>query len=136
MKCQGRICNRAVFSQAVTMVGTTLVINIPARSFNNNERICLFVIQNIPTTVTIGTPVAITIGTSTVQYPLTKSNCAQVTACGLRTRHRYPIRISTTATSAVFRVLEGLSCAPQNVLASIPVAATTSTPREDSTDAS
>lgn len=41
--------------------------------------------QAIPDAATINAPVVITIGTGTVQYPLTRRNCAQVTACGLRT---------------------------------------------------
>ncbi len=41
--------------------------------------------QAIPDAATINAPVVITIGTGTVQYPLTRRNCAQVTACSLRT---------------------------------------------------
>ena len=37
--------------------------------------------QAIPDAATINAPVVITIGTGTVQYPLTRRNCAQVTAC-------------------------------------------------------
>ena len=127
MKCKGRICSRAVFSQSVSVVGTNLVINIPQRSFNNCERICLFIIQSIPAAATINMPVVVTIGSSATQYPLTKCNCAQVTACGIRTRHRYPVKIVTNTTSAVFRVLDNLCCSPQNAVASIPVATTTTT---------
>lgn len=125
-----KICNRAVFSDSVSIVGTTLVIDIPARSggYANCEKLCLFVIQSIPTAATIAMPVAISIGgDTTTLYPLTKCDCSQVTACGIRTRHRYVVKVATTSTSGVFKVLNGLCCAPQNNLSSIP-APTTTTP--------
>lgn len=121
MRCKGKICNKAVFSQSVTLVGGTVIINIPQRSFNNCERICLFVVQNVPVAAPINAPVVITIGSSTTQYNLVKCDCSQVTACAIRSRHRYPIKIATTATSAVFKIVDGLCCSPSNVLQSIPV---------------
>lgn len=115
-----RLCNRIVISSSVTVVGTNLVINIPEGSYANGCRYCLVIAQTIPSTATISMPVVITIGTSTTQYPLVKCNCAPVTACALRTRTRYPMVVSTTATSGVFKVLRNLCCAPTNVLASLP----------------
>lgn len=124
-----RVCCRAVYSQSVTVVNATLVIDIPARTYTNGERFCLFVIQSIPDTATINMPVVISIGgdTATV-YPLTRCDCAQVIACAIRTRHRYSVRVATTATGGVFKVLSGLSCAPDNTLAAIPVATAPATP--------
>ena len=66
----------------------------------------------------------ITIGTDTTVYPMVRCDCTQVTACALRTRTRYPMKVATTATSAVFKVLRNLSCAPDNRLAAVPVPAT------------
>lgn len=122
MRCKGKICNKAVFSQSVTLAGGTIIINIPQKSFNNCERICLFVVQNVPVTAPINAPVVITIGSSTTQYNLVKCDCSQVTACTIRSRHRYPVKIVTTATSAVFKIMDGLCCSPSNVLQSIPAA--------------
>ena len=122
-KC--RICNRAIFSDSVTIVNDTLVIDIPAGNYGNGCKYCLFVIQSIPAAATINMPVAISIGgVTTTLYPLTKCNCAQVTACAIRTRHRYCVRVATTTTSGIFKVLNGLCCAPSNVLTSIPAPAT------------
>lgn len=123
------ICRNIIFSSSVT-VGTingvsTLLINIPSRSFNNCEKVCLVITQTIPSTATINMPVAITIGTATtVAYPLVRCDCSQVTACAIRTRTRYPLRVATTATGGVFKVLKNLCCSPDNTLASIPAPVT------------
>ena len=127
-----RLCPNLIISTAVTLVtigGTdTLLINIPAGTYRNGCKYCIVVAQSIPTTVPIGTPVAISIGgDTTTVYPVTNRCCAQVTACAIRTRTRYPMCVSTTATGGTFKVLSGLSCAPNNALASLP-APTTTTP--------
>lgn len=119
------LCRSLVISDAVTVVtinGTdTLVIDVPAQTFANGQRVCLVVAQTIPATATITMPVAISIGgVTTTVYPITDACCAQITACAVRTRKRYPLRVATTATGAVFKSLGGLSCAPRNVLSSIP----------------
>lgn len=127
-----RLCPNLIISTAVTLVtvgGTdTLLINIPAGTYRNGCKYCIVIAQSIPTTVTIGTPVAISIGgDTTTVYPVTNRCCAQVTACAIRTRTRYPVCVSTSATGGTFKVLNGLSCAPNNALASLP-APTTATP--------
>lgn len=127
-----RICDKLVISDSVTVVAIggvdTLVIDVPTASFRNCERLCLIVAQTIPDTATINMPVAVSIGGDTiVVYPLVRCNCAQVTACAIRTRTKYPLQVSTTSTSAVFKVLKGLSCYPNNQLQSIP-APTTAAP--------
>lgn len=114
-----KLCNRLVISQAVTFASGVLTINLPAGSYNNGEEYCIIVAQSIPSTATIGAPVVITIGTGTVQYPLTKCNCAQATACNIRTRTRYAVRVSTTPTGGSFKLLGRVCCAPDNGLRSI-----------------
>ena len=52
-------------------------------------------------------------------YPLTTANCAQVTACGIRTRHRYSTVVSTSATGGAFRMLGRPACSPDYSLAAI-----------------
>ena len=127
-KCQ--LCRNLVISTAVTVVtvdGTdTLVIDIPAGFYPDCRKICLVIAQTIPTTATIAMPVAISIGgDTTTVYPIVGCDCAQITACAIRTRKKYPLRISTTPTSAVFKSLGGLSCSPNNNLAVIPAPTTT-----------
>lgn len=124
------LCPNLIISTSVTVITVngvdTLVINIPAGSYRNGCRYCIVVAQAIPTTATIGMPVAISIGgVTTTVYPLTNKCCAQVTACAIRTRKRYPVCVSTTATGGTFKVLCGLSCAPNNALESLPILTTT-----------
>lgn len=119
-----KICPNIVISSAVTFTGDDLVIDVPATSFRDGQKVCLVVAQTIPAETTITAPVSITIGgDATTLYPLVKCDCAQVLACAIRTRTRYPLRVNTNATSAVFKVLSGLSCAPDNALTSIPAPA-------------
>ena len=110
----------------VTIDGTdTLVVDIPTGVYSNGCKVCLVIAQTIPTTATIGTPVAISIGgDTTTVYPIVGRDCNQITACAIRTRRKYPLRISTTTTSAVFKSLGNLSCAPNTVLDTIPVPTT------------
>lgn len=125
-----KICDRIVISTSVAVVTVdgvdTLVIDVPAATYRDCQRICLVIAQSIPVTATIAMPVAISIGgDTTTVYPLVRCDCAQVTACSVRTRTRYPLKVSTTSTGGVFKVLRGLSCAPNSALDVIPVPATT-----------
>lgn len=114
-----RLCDNLVISAGVTFTGGNLVINLPAGSYENNRKICIVVAQAIPATTTINAPVYVTIGTGTQLYPLTKKNCRQVTACGIRTRTRYSTCVETTPTGGLLRLLGNTCCAPNNNLRSI-----------------
>lgn len=113
------LCPRLILSQSVTFTGGTLIINIPAGSYNNGCKYCIVIAQAIPDTATINAPVVVTIGDGTVQYPLTNRCCAQVTACGIRTRTRYSTVVSTSATGGTFKLLGNTCPCPTNNLASI-----------------
>lgn len=120
-----KLCRNLVISQSVTIVtvdGTdTLVVDLPLRAYDNGSKYCIVIAQTIPTTATIGMPVAFSIGgDTTTVYPFTRCDCSQVTACGIRTRTRYSTVVSTTPTGGVFKSLGGLSCSPTNNLASLP----------------
>ncbi|MCX4255777.1 MAG: hypothetical protein OSJ54_02500 [Oscillospiraceae bacterium] len=124
-----KLCDKLVISSGVTFTGGNVVINIPAGDYRNGCKYCLVVAQAIPTTATIAAPVVITIGTGTEQYPLTRCDCSQVTACGIRTRTRYSTIVSTNATGGTFKMLGRPCCSPNNSLGSIngtaPAAPTT-----------
>lgn len=120
-----KICDSIVISDSVTLVTVdgvdTVVIDVPATSFRDGQRICLVIAQTIPTTATIVAPVAISIGgDTTTVYPLVRCDCTQATVCAIRTRTRYPLVVSTNATGGVFKALRGLACAPDNALPAIP----------------
>jgi hypothetical protein len=118
-------CPRKVYSDDVSIVaiaGTpTLVIDVPSQVFHNGSKGCIVITQNIPEDATISMPVAISIGgVTTTVYPVVDCNCNTVTAPMLRTRRRYPFRVSVTGTTATFKILKNLSCAAVNNLATIP----------------
>lgn len=129
MNCY-RLCNNLVISDSVTVVtvdGTdTLVIDVPATTFADGCRYEIVVAQTIPETATINMPVAISIGgDTTTVYSLVRCDCAQITACAIRTRTKYPVLVATNAIGGVFKVLRRLPCYPDNRLRTLPVPSTT-----------
>lgn len=125
-----KLCKNLIVSTSVTIVAVdgvdTLVIDLPARAYNDGCKYCIIIAQTIPTTATIATPVAFSIGgDTTTVYPFVRCDCSQVTACAIRNRTRYSTCVSTNAIGGVFKSLGGLSCCPTNNLESLPVPATT-----------
>ena len=130
-----RICPRIIISTAVTVVTVdgvdTLVIDLPVAGvgtvpYLNGCKYCVVVAQTVPDTATINMPVAFSIGgDTTTVYPFLNCNCTQVTACAIQTRTKYPVLISTTATSGTFKSLRKLNCYPTAVLSTLPVPADT-----------
>lgn len=114
-----KLCDRLIISEAVTFADDTLTVNIPAGSYGDGCRYCIVIAQTIPAETTITAPVVITIGDGTVEYPLVKCDCAQVTACALRTRTKYPVTVSTSAVGGTFKLRGRVACAPNNNLAAI-----------------
>lgn len=130
---QCKLCRNLVISTSVTVVTVngvdTLVIDIPSGFYADCRKVCLVVAQAIPRTATITMPVAISIGgDTTTVYPVVNCDCTQVTACAIRTRTKYCLRINTTATSAVFKTIRKLTCYPEDTLAVIPVTTTATEP--------
>ena len=128
-KSSCKLCDNLIISQSVTVVtvdGTdTLVIDLPARFYGDGCKYCIIIAQTIPDTATINMPVAFSIGgDTTTVYPFVRYDCSQITACGIRTRTRYSTRVSTNAVGGVFKSLGGISCCPNNNLASLPVPTT------------
>ena len=121
MACKNvcRLCDHLAISTAVAFTDGNLVVTLPADSFRNGEKVCIVIAQRIPEETTIVAPVVIQIGDGTEQYPLTTRCCAQVTACGVRTRTKYATRVVTNATGAVFRMIGDPACSPNYSLQSI-----------------
>lgn len=122
MSCKNvcKLCKNLVISQSVVFTaGTGLIINIPAGSYFDCERVCIVVAQTIPAETTITAPVFITIGEGAELYPLNKCDCTQATACSIRTRTKYSTRVETSATTGVFKLLGRVACAPNNNLTAI-----------------
>lgn len=114
-----KLCDRLIISQAVTFAADTLTINLPAGTYMDGCKYCIVIAQAIPAATTINAAVVITIGDGTEEYPLVGCDCAQLTACSLRTRTRYATRVVTNATGGSFRLLGRAACAPNNNLTGI-----------------
>lgn len=135
MSCRSscKLCDKLIISQSISIVTVdgvdTVVIDLPARAYNDGCKYCVIIAQAIPTTATIGSPVAFSVGgDTTTVYPFVRCDCSQVTVCGIRTRTRYATVVSTNAVGGVFKSLGGLSCYPVNTLDSLPAPATATAP--------
>lgn len=120
-----KLCNRLIVSSAVTFANNTLTINIPQATYNNNEKYCIVVAQNLPAETTISAPVVITIGSEAgVTYPLLNCDGTPVNACAINTRTRYSTIVKTNISSGSFVLTGKIPCSRcSNTLASIPAAA-------------
>ena len=121
MSCKNvcRLCKRLVLSQAVTYASGVLTVNLPDGSYADGEKYCVVIAQAIPSTAIIGAPVVFTIGAGTTTFPLVNRCCAQVTACGIRTRTRYSVVVNTSATGANFKMLGNPCCSPDYSLPAV-----------------
>ena len=131
MPCKNicNLCPNLVISQSVNFTDGNLVIVVPSGTYENGRKICIVIAQSIPEATTITAPVMIQIGTGTTLYPLQNRCCAQVTACGIRTRTKYATRVATSATVGVFKMLGNPTCSPSNNLTAINgTSPTTDTP--------
>lgn len=131
MPCKNicNLCPNLVISQSVNFTDGNLVIVVPSGTYENGRKICIVIAQSIPESTTITAPVMIQVGTGTTLYPLQNRCCAQVTACGIRTRTKYATRVATSATGGVFKMLGNPACSPSNNLTAINgTAPTTDTP--------
>lgn len=131
MACKSvcQVCKKLVISQAINFTDNTLIVDLPAGSYQDGYKYCIIFAQTIPQTATIGANVVFTIGSGTVQYPLVNRCCRPVTACGIRTRTKYSVVVETTASGATFKMLGNPACSPSNNLTAINgTAPTTDTP--------
>ena len=131
MACKSvcQVCKKLVISQAINFTDNTLIVDLPAGSYQDGCKYCVIFAQTIPQTATIGSNVVFTIGSGTVQYPLVNRCCRPVTACGIRTRTKYSVVVETTASGATFKMLGNPACSPSNNLTAINgTAPTTETP--------
>lgn len=121
MACKNicKLCDRLIISSAVAYNAPNLVITLPEGSYYNGEKYCIVVAQSIPDTTVINAPVVVQIGDGDERYPITKCNCAQLTACGIKTRTKYSTRVVTSPTGGTFRLIGKIDCEPNNTRAFI-----------------
>lgn len=102
-------CERKVYINTATFAAGTLTLTLPDDfNYNNGGRFCFIITTALPDERTINAPVVAVIGTGTVEFPLLTRCGAQVVAQQLRTRKRYPFRVSTSATSGSIVILRCL----------------------------
>lgn len=120
-KCVGKLCNHFVISQSVSFSDGTLLIDLPSGNYENGEKYCIVIAQDIPTDTTIAADVAITIGgVADPTYPLVNNNCTNVQACSISPRTRYATRVYTNIGEGVFKLLNNINCNYCNNSAAAP----------------
>lgn len=101
-----RECDRKVYVSTITFAAGTLTLNFPdSMSYVNGCKYCFVLTTDLPDTATVNAPVVVTVGAGTTAFPLLDRCGRQVVVQQLRTRRRYPVRISTTATGGSVTVL-------------------------------
>lgn len=101
-----RECQRKIYVSTITFAADTLTLNFPdSMSYVNGCKYCFVLTTDLPDTATVNAPVVVTVGAGTTEFPLLDRCGRQVVVQQLRTRRRYPVRISTTATGGSVTVL-------------------------------
>lgn len=119
-KTSCKLCKRLIISSNVYYVGGVgLVINLPSGTYLNGEKYCIVIAQAIPADTPYNAPVVVRIGPATDNYPLRRCDCRQATVCNIRVRTRYSTVLITDGTTASFRLLGKVCCAPDNNAATI-----------------
>lgn len=119
------ICDRLVVSTAInySALTNTLIISLPDGTYDNEEKYCIVLAQNLPSSTAISANVVVTIGSSITQYPLLNSDCTNVQAYQLSTRTRYSTVVHTNIQSGVFKLLGKAccGCCNNNTAPSLPI---------------
>lgn len=119
-----KLCKKFILSTAINYDATTntVIVGLPANTFENCQRYCIVLAQTLPEAATINSQVVFTIGTNTTQYPFLNKNCAPVYVSQVRTRRIYPIKVNTTINEGVFKYVGNcpLPCANRAVSDSLP----------------
>lgn len=114
-----KACDRLVISTGVTFADGVLTIDLPAGSYNDCQRYCILIGQEIPTATTRGATVVFTIGGGTEIYPFLDCCGTQITQEAISYRYRYMTRVRTNAAVGSFNWLGKGVCSPIARLTSI-----------------
>lgn len=124
-------CRHFVRTNSATIIGNVLVLNIPLaaqQAYSNKEKVCICVAQTLPAGITSAQTVAVTIGTSTTQYPLRTKCGNNVHADQIRSRRVYHTNVATD--TGLFIVSSCELCKTGFNFPIIPVTTTPTTPEE------
>lgn len=114
-----KACDRLVISTGVTFADGVLTIDLPAGSYNDCQRYCILIGQEIPAATTRGATVEFTIGGGTETYPFLDCCGVQITQEAISYRYRYMTRVRTNAAGGSFNWLGKGVCSPIARLTSI-----------------
>lgn len=114
-----KACDRLVISAGVTFADGVLTIDLPAGSYNDCQRYCILIGQEIPAATTRGATVEFTIGGGTETYPFLDCCGVQITQEAISYRYRYMTRVRTNAAGGSFNWLGKGVCSPIARLTSI-----------------
>ena len=103
---------KAILTTAVAVTGTTLVLTVPATSFNNCEKYLIRIAQDIPATATNLLNVVVQVGAETTTYPIIRRCGHYVYANQVRTRRNYCLL--TAADSGQFVLLNDCALCGNN----------------------
>ena len=125
MRCNScRECPRKAYVNTVTFAAGTLTLTLPDNiSYTNCGKFCFIITTALPDAATVNAPVVAVVGDGTTEFPVLDRCGAQVVAQQLRTRRRYPFRVSTNATSGSIVLLGCLPDVESTTLAALNDAA-------------
>ena len=119
-----KLCNKLILSTAINFDAATnsVLVGLPANTFENCQKYCIVLAQAIPEGVTINSQVFFTIGTNPTQYPFVNKNCVPVYATQIRSRKIYPVKVNTSVNEGVFKYVGScpLPCANRPISDSLP----------------
>ena len=119
-----KLCKNLVLSTAINYDTTTntVIVGLPADTFENCQKYCIVLAQTIPEAATINAQVVFSVGTNTTRYPFVNKDCVPVYVTQVRTRRIYPVKVSTTVNDGVFKYIGNcpLPCVSRAVSDSLP----------------
>lgn len=120
-----KLCERLILSTAINYdtATNTVIVALPATSFENCRKYCIVLAQAIPEAATITAEVVFTVGTNPAQYPFLNKNCIPVSVTQIRTRRIYPVKLSTSIGNGVFKYIGScpLPCVSNSGVDSLPI---------------
>jgi len=99
------MCN-TILTTNVAVVGTNLVLTIPAGTYQNCGNYVLRLVQSIPLTATNLMPVVIQIGDAATLYPVRQKSGHSIYANQLKTRRNYVLHVA--ADTGTFTLIRGI----------------------------
>lgn len=119
-----KLCKNLILSTAINYdaATNTVIVGLPANTFENCQKYCIVLAQTIPEAATINSQVVFSVGTNVTQYPFLNKDCVPVYVSQIRARRIYPVKVSTTINEGVFKYIGNcpLPCVNRPISDSLP----------------